>query len=270
MWQRSSYDSFYGGGPKGRSKGKSEPRPWTSTMFLLSSMLHFCNMFFVLLCYCRHGAKASAGPKVHPLYQRGRPKPSQGRPSVPRPDGCSGPAPIRPDPSRPPRPDPGLRPKAESGHPTLRPRSVHPRLRRLRPRPEPTHPRVRPRPKPHPRVRPRRRAQARSQRPVSGLLSGSFRPRPRHRRRGAQRRARGCQSRERYWVGWLSFFRTKETSGTARTRSSPRSWGSRRGAGASARDGCCVLLLVEFLGLGHVCHGATLDLRSRSRSRGRR
>ena len=64
MWQRSSYDSFYGGGPKGRSKGKSEPRPWTSTMFLLSSMLHFCNMFFVLLCYCRHGAKASAGPKA--------------------------------------------------------------------------------------------------------------------------------------------------------------------------------------------------------------
>ena len=192
--------------------------------------------FYFLPCYifvtCSLSCCATAGTgqkpalvrRLHPLYQRRRPKPSQRRPSVPRPDGCSGPAPIRPDPSR-PRPDPGVRPKPESGHPTLRPRSVHPRLRprpepihprlrprpepihpRVRPRPEPTHPRVRPRPQPHPRVRPRRRAQARSQRPASGLLSGSFRPRPRHRRRGArrrragQRRARGCQSRERYWA----------------------------------------------------------------------
>lgn len=159
-----------------------------------------CSYF--LPCYifvtCALSCCATAGPgqkpalvrRLHPPHQRRRPKlhrPSQRRPSVPRPDGCSGPAPIRPEPD-PTRPR--VRPTAQG--PGVRPR--------VRPRPEPIHPRVRPRPQPHPRVRPRRRAQARSRRPVSGLLSGCFRPRPRRRRRAGQRRARGCQSRERYWA----------------------------------------------------------------------
>ena len=108
--------------------------------------------FYFLPCYifvtCSLSCCATAGTgqkpalvrRLHPLYQRRRPKPSQRRPSVPRLDGCSGTAPIRPDPSC-PRPDPGVRPRPESGHPTLRPTSVHPRLR---PRPEPIHPRLRP------------------------------------------------------------------------------------------------------------------------------
>jgi len=171
-------------GPQGQGQGQGQVR---------ATVLHKQYVYF-LPCYifvtCALSSCATAGPgqkpalvrRLHPAHQRRRPKlhrPSQRRPSVPRPDGCSGtpgpdprprvrptgpgPDPLPrvgpgPEPIRHPRvrPNPRLRPRPEPIRPRVRPRIRHPRVRpnpRLRPRPERSQiqPRVRPRPQPHPR-----------------------------------------------------------------------------------------------------------------------